>query len=69
VVTDVRAGSAAEEAGIESGNVITQVNGEAVTSVAEVNAMLAAKPDDESTGDGVLLLVRTASGSRFVVVG
>jgi serine protease Do len=69
VVTDVRAGSAAEQAGVQSGNVITQVNGQTVTSVADVNATLAAEPDAESTDAGVLLLIRTATGSRFVVVG
>ena len=68
VITDVRNGSAAAEAGLASGTVITQINGTAVASVADVDELLADTNDDSNT-KSVLLLVRTASGSRFVVVG
>ncbi|MCA9102531.1 MAG: trypsin-like peptidase domain-containing protein [Planctomycetales bacterium] len=67
VITEVEPGSAAEEAGLEAGNVITKVNGKDVSSVAEVADLLSAEANGD--GNGVLLLVRTSAGSRFVVVG
>jgi serine protease Do len=69
VITSVRPDSAAEQAGLESGNVIEQVNGKDVTSVDDVRKALDAAGNDKSKSNSALLLIRTASGSRFVVVG
>lgn len=64
VIVEVTAGSPADEAGLKSGMVITQVNRQAVTSVKEFVAAI----ESDSDGNGVLLLVRTDEGSRFVVL-
>ena len=64
VVTDVRAGSPAERAGLTSGMVITEANRQAVNTVDDFRKAL----DTKSLKKGVLLLVRSAEGSRFVVV-
>jgi serine protease Do len=63
-ITDVRAGSPADQAGLASGMVITQANSRAVKSVGDLRKALEAKPLDQ----GVLLLVRSPAGSRFVVI-
>ena len=64
VITAVRDGSAAAEAGLDSGMVITHINRIKVASVDQfVQAMEKSKP-----GAGTLLLVRTENGSRFVVL-
>ncbi len=64
VITNVRSGGPADRAGLSSGMVITQVNRQAVKSLDEF--MTAVKKADSS--DGLLLLVRSQEGSRFVVV-
>lgn len=64
VITSVQPGSPAARAGLESGMVISQVNRKPVTSVDELRAAVKAAKE----GDNLLLLVRTAVGSRFVVV-
>jgi serine protease Do len=64
VVTDVQAGSAAERAGLASGAVIVEANHVAVKSVEDLSRTL----DEKSLAKGVLLLVRTAEGSRFLVL-
>ncbi len=64
VVTDVQAGSAAERAGLVSGTVIVEVNRAAVKNVDDLCKAL----DEKSLAKGVLLLVRTAQGSRFLVI-
>ena len=64
VITDVRSGSLAEMAGLTVGMVITQANRMPVKSVDDLRKALESKPADE----GVLLLVRTAGGNRFVVI-
>ncbi len=64
VVTDVQAGSAAERAGLASGTVIASANRAAVKNVEELSKAL----DEKSLAKGVLLLVRTAQGSRFLVL-
>ena len=64
VVTDVQPGSAAERAGLASGAVIVQANRTDVKSVSELSKAL----DDKSLAKGVLLLVRTEQGSRFLVI-
>ena len=64
VVTDVQAGSAAERAGLASGVVIVEANRHAVRNVEDLSKAL----DGKSLAKGVLLLVRTAEGSRFLVI-
>jgi serine protease Do len=63
-VTDVQAGSAAERAGLASGTVIVGANRAAVKNVGDLSKAL----DEKSLAKGVLLLVRTAQGSRFLVI-
>jgi S1-C subfamily serine protease len=64
VITEVREGSPAADAGLEPGMVITQANHKPVTNLHDFRNAIDGKP----LKDGLLLLVRTASGSRFVVV-
>jgi serine protease Do len=64
VITNVRSGSPADRAGLSSGMVITQVNRHAVKSLDEFTASV----KQADSGDGLLLLVRSQEGSRFVVV-
>jgi serine protease Do len=64
VVTDVQAGSAAERAGLADGAVIVEANRSPVKSVEELSKAL----DEKSLAKGVLLLVRIAQGSRFLVL-
>ena len=64
VITQVAPQSPAAAAGLRSGMVITQVNRAHIKTVTEFTDAMN-KGDLE---DGVLLLVRTDSGSRFVVV-
>ena len=64
MVTDVQAGSAAERAGLASGTVIVEANRSAVKNVEDLSKAL----DEKSLAKGVLLLVRTAQGSRFLVI-
>jgi serine protease Do len=64
VITAVKSGSPAERAGLTSGMVVTQVNRRAVSSIDELTEVV-------KSGDlerGILLLVRTNSGSRFVII-
>jgi serine protease Do len=64
VITAVRPGSPAGRAGLASGDVITQVDRQAVMSVADfTTAVQSSKADD-----GLLLLVRGNQSSRFVVL-
>ena len=66
VVTSVLRGSPASAAGLAPGMVIVEVARQPVSSVAEFeNAVRAGK---QQSDDGILLLVRTANGSRFVVI-
>ncbi len=64
VITDVRAGSPADLAGLASGMVITEANRQPLRTVQDFSKALGAKSLDK----GVLLLVRSAEGSRFVVI-
>jgi len=64
VITDVRSGSAADRAGLESGMVIAQANHQDVNSVDDFRKAI----DDKSLEKGVLLLVHTDQGARFVVL-
>ena len=63
-ITDVQSGSPADMAGLTTGMVITEVNRQAVNNSEDFHKALASKSLDQ----GVLLLVRTAEGSRFVVI-
>ena len=64
VVTEVQAGSTAGRAGLASGMVIVEANRHAVKRVEDLSKAM----DDKSLAKGVLLLVRTEQGSRFLVI-
>ena len=64
VVTSVTPGSLAERVGLESGMVIAQINRQPVNNMTEANEIL----KDYKAGDGLLLLIKTAEGSRFVAI-
>ena len=66
VTTSVASGSPADEAGLEPGMVIAEVNRAKVSSPDDFAKALADSGDD--SGKSVLLLVRTDRGSRFVVL-
>jgi len=63
IITSVQEESAGAKAGLEPGMVIVQVNRQDVSSVSDFEKFV----DSDSDGS-ILLLVRTAQGSRFVVV-
>jgi serine protease Do len=63
-ITDVRAGSPAEMAGLRTGMVITEVDRKPIKTADDLQKTLQARPLDK----GVLLLVQTGQGSRFVVI-
>ena len=64
VVTEVRAGSLADTAGLETGMVIAQIDRKPVKSAEEFGKAL----EKASLEGGVLLLIRSSQGSRFVVL-
>jgi serine protease Do len=64
VVTDVVPGSLADRAGLAPGMVITQVNRKPVKSTEDFKKAVAAQP----LSKGVLLLIRTPEGSRFLAI-
>ena len=64
VITSVSSDSSAARAGLASGMVITQVNRHAVKSLDDFNNVV----KESDLKDGLLLLVRSQDGSRFVVV-
>ncbi|MDW8036740.1 MAG: Do family serine endopeptidase [Thermoguttaceae bacterium] len=64
VITHVRPNSVAALAGLESGQVVVQVNRMPVKTMEDFRKALEKSPLEK----GVLLLVRTAQGSRFVVL-
>ena len=57
-------GSLAGQAGLESGMVIIQANRKPVPTVEDLRKIL----EQQSLEKGVLLLVQSAEGSRFVVI-
>ena len=61
VVTDVEAGSPAEGAGIQPGDVIEEVNRQPIKSVEDFNKAMA----DVQDKDPLLLLVRRGNVSTF----
>jgi serine protease Do len=64
VITEVHPGSPADMAGLGTGMVITEVNRHPVRSTADLRKALGAQALER----GVLLLVRSGEGSRFVVI-
>jgi serine protease Do len=60
----VKAGSAAEEAGLRSGDLITQINRRPVKNLADYNRELAAS----DKGKSVLFLVRRGQSSLFLAL-
>ena len=64
VITAVQPDSLAAQAGLSTGNVITQVNRKSVATVDEFRKAV----EEQPLAKGVLLLVRTGEGSRFVVL-
>ena len=64
VITGVERGSLADDAGLSESMVITQVNRRSVQSVADFEAAV----QRASLEKGLLLLVKTSEGSRFVVI-
>ena len=65
VITAVEPGSAAAEKGLRPGDVITRVNDQAVSSVADATAALNAARQGNGTA---LLLVRRGSSQQFVAL-
>jgi serine protease Do len=63
-ITDVRSGSPADLAGLTTGMVITEADRQPVKTTADLQKALKSRPLNK----GVLLLVRSAEGSRFVVI-
>lgn len=61
VVSGIERGSAADEAGLQPGDVVLEINRTAVKDVAQAKALL-------KSGDKVLLLIRRAGATRFVVL-
>jgi len=66
VITMVNDGTPADKAGLKPGMLITQVDRQPVDSVEAFETAI--KRNREQEKDGVLLLVRTETGSRFVVI-
>ena len=64
VVSSVKQGSAAEEAGLRSGDLITQVNRRPVKNLADYNREIAAT----EKGKSVLFLVRRGQNSLFLAL-
>jgi serine protease Do len=64
VITAVEEESPAEAAGLSASMVIVKVGDTTIKSVEDFEAAT----KNIEPGDGVLMLVRTAEGSRFVVV-
>ncbi|MCA9236510.1 MAG: Do family serine endopeptidase [Planctomycetales bacterium] len=64
VITAVEPNSPAARAGLEPGMVIRQIGRRAVGSVSDAQAALT----NVTSGKGVLLLVQTDAGTRFVVI-
>ena len=67
IITSVRENSPAAEAGLAPGIVIREVNRQKVASVADFERLMAEHRKDESA-EGILLLVRSEKGSRFIVL-
>jgi serine protease Do len=64
VITQVKPGGLADMAGLTNGMVISEVNRKPVTSAEDFQKLV----DDKSLAKGVLLLIRTERGSRYMVL-
>ncbi len=64
VITRVESGSVADRAGLETGMVVVEAARKAIKSVDDLEKVIS----DESLEKGLLLLVRTQTGSSFVVL-
>src|ERR1044071_6203549 len=64
VITEVKPGSAADEAGLRQGDVITQINRRPVKNLADYNREIA----QGKKGQSVLLLVRRGDSSVFLAL-
>jgi len=64
VVTEVRSGSPADLAGVRTGMVIVEANRKPVATVDDFRKAVGDKPLEK----GLLLLLRSGEGSRFVVI-
>ncbi len=64
LISEVNDDTAAAAAGLKSGMIIEKVGTKTVTNVAEFSAAM----QDLSVDKGILLLVRTPAGTRFIVV-
>jgi serine protease Do len=64
VITDVKPGSAADEAGLQPGDLITQINRRPVKNLADYNREMAAG----EKGKSVLFLVRRGDNSVFLAL-
>ena len=64
VITGVEEGSPAANVGLETSMVVAQVGKQTIKTVEEFNAAMKGVTPEK----GVLLLVRSAQGSRFVVL-
>jgi len=65
VVTDVEPGSAADRAGLQTGDVIEEVNRQPVRSMRDATS---AMRNNEGQNGSVLLRVRSDGGTHYVVV-
>jgi len=63
LITDVDGGSAAAEAGLQPGDVITQINGKEIQSVSDLRAAITLRPDRPS-----LVLVIREGASLFLAL-
>jgi serine protease Do len=63
-ITEVQAGSPAASAGLSTGMVITQANRRPVRTVEDLQKIM----DQQPLSKGLLLLVQSQQGSRFVVI-
>ncbi len=64
VVTNVEQGSVAANAGVQSGDLVERVGGEAVTSVDDFNAAV----KKLAVEDGIVLHLKNADGKRYVIL-
>ena len=64
VITDVHNGSRADSAGLTTGMVIAQVGRQPIKSVSDFRAAM----EKQSLEKGILLLIRSSEGTRFVVI-
>jgi serine protease Do len=64
VITEVKPGSAADDAGLQQGDLITEVNRHPVNNLAEYNREMA----QSKKGKSVLLLVRRGQSSVFLAL-